>query len=90
VVLAISYINTCKNVFPYCDLTLPPGNSILHYNRKLDNVNLNISGAVVLEKIFLKDYSYINTCKNGSLSAMILYYVRKLPCKFKLFWLNGS
>ena len=63
------------------------------------HVNLNFSGSVVLEKKIFKDFSYISTCKNGLpycgpiqppgamiLTNLNLHYVKKLPCKFELFW----
>jgi hypothetical protein len=57
---------------------------------------------MVLEKIF-EIFSYISTCKNSfpycgptrPLGAMILtnlllHYIRKVPCKFQLFWPSSS
>jgi hypothetical protein len=55
-----------------------------------------------LEEI-LRYFPYIILCENGFLycsptlplvamilTNLILDYVRKLPCKFELFWLSGS
>jgi hypothetical protein len=62
------------------------------------NLILSSSGLVVLEKIF-KYFSSINSIpycdpfpSSGAmiLPKLILYIVRKLSCKFELFWPSGS
>jgi hypothetical protein len=66
-------------------------------------VYLNFSASVILEKRTFKDFSKINTCKHGSpfstpsrplenviIINLISLSVRKIPCKFQLFWPSGS
>ena len=61
--------------------------------------SLSEIGLLVLEKIFFN----INTCKYGfpycgpsrppgtmMLTILNLHYIRKLSCKYDLFWLSGS
>jgi hypothetical protein len=77
-------------------------NLLLYYVKKLC-VNLNFSGPVVLEKRILKIFSNIHTCKNSfpycgptkppgamKLTNLLLYYIKKLSCKFELFWPSSS
>jgi hypothetical protein len=64
---------------------------------------MNFPDPVVLEKKIFKDFSYINTCKNGFpnygptwlpgdmiLTNLNLHYIRKFLRKFELSRLSGS
>ena len=66
-------------------------------------VNLNFSGTVVCKKIyehspyiyiacnFLVPYSSLTKLSGAmNLTNFNLHYIRKLQCKFQLFWLSGS
>jgi hypothetical protein len=63
----------------------------------------NFPGPVVISKKIFKDISYIKIGKNSFpycgpyrlpgamiLTNLILYNVRKLSCKFQLFWAHNS
>jgi hypothetical protein len=64
-------------------------------------VNMSFSGPVVLEKIFksvslykhlLKVSPFVAIPDPGAmiLTNLLFYYIRKLSCKFELFWPSGS
>jgi hypothetical protein len=62
-------------------------------------VNLNYTGWVVIQKKIFEDFFHWNTHSfeycgpfrpPGILINLILHSVRKLSCKFKLFWTIGS